>query len=142
MCSFGILKMLALSISNVFTRILIPITFVSYLGNLMRSTWIMDKLLACDEFKNVPPGSLCDDGCVREMNRVGHNPHSFLRIIASDCSVLDPTSREWIPFPDITTVLQLPEKDFQIWITDPEADKLDDEALEACADRSVSGIIS
>jgi len=39
---------------------------------------------------------------------------------------LDRTSRERIPFPDITTVLQLPEKDFQISITDPEVD----EALE------------
>jgi hypothetical protein len=105
----------------------------------MKSTWIMDKLLACDEFKNVPPGSLYDR-CVREMNRVGHNPLFFLRIIASDCSVqklrceLDRISRERIPFPDITTVLQLPEKDFQIWITDPEVNKMDDEALEVLID--------
>jgi hypothetical protein len=39
----------------------------------MKSTWIMDKVLACDEFKNVPPGSLYDR-CVREMNRVGQPP--------------------------------------------------------------------
>jgi hypothetical protein len=105
----------------------------------MKSMWIMDKLLACGEFKNVPPGSLYDR-CVREMNRVGHNHHFLLQIIASDFSIqklrreLDRTSRSRIPLPDITTVLQLSENDFQIWMTDPEVDELDDEALEVLID--------
>jgi hypothetical protein len=61
-------------------------------------------------------------------------------MVTSDFSVqklrqeLERTNRERIPFPDINTVLQLPEKDFLIWVTDPEVHKLEDEALEVLLD--------
>jgi hypothetical protein len=44
----------------------------------MKSMWIIDRLLSSREFKNIPPGSLYDR-CVREMNRVEHNPLFLLR---------------------------------------------------------------
>jgi len=45
----------------------------------MKSTWIMDKLLACDEFLQAL-------FMVREMNRVGHNPQFFLGFYTVDKS--------------------------------------------------------
>lgn len=69
-----------------------------------------------------------------EQSRAYYNP--LFLIVISDFSVqklqrrLDRMNRERIPFPDTMTVLQLPEKDFLIWMTDPEVDKLDDEVLE------------
>jgi hypothetical protein len=43
---------------------------------------------------------------------------------------LDRIEKERIPSPDLAAVLQLPEKNFQIWAVDPKFDKPDEGLLE------------